>query len=340
MVGAARESTGGVTTVLNLCEKMPMWKRWGCYWLGTQRHGALSIKLWYAVKSFIKAFFIIWKYDIIHFHTTPDKGGLLIQMPIFLLAKLGRKKTIMHIHVGNQLNDHTKNRFFLWWMKKCDIVVLLAKKWQKLLSDKYPQVKTPTAVIYNACEEKEFVPMEKKDKTIVFVGSMNANKAPEILIRAWAKIERQFPKWNVKFMGSGNTEEQNKQLVQDLGIEKRVDFMGFCRGRQLAENFSHASVYVMCSYQEGFPMSVIEAWAYGAAVVTTPVGGLPDVIEEGKNCLTYSFGDSDELAEQLKRVLNDAYLRGLLGKYGHDSAYQHFSMNKINDSFEQLYKSL
>lgn len=127
VVGAARESTGGVTTVLNLCEKMPMWKKWQCYWLGTQLHGSYGRKAWYAFKAIFRAIFIIWKYDIVHFHTTPDKGGLLIQLPILIMAKIGRKKAIMHIHVGNQLNDNTENKFFIWWMQHCDVIVLLAK---------------------------------------------------------------------------------------------------------------------------------------------------------------------------------------------------------------------
>lgn len=196
VVGAARESTGGVTTVLNLCEKMPMWKKWQCYWLGTQLHGSYGRKAWYAFKAIFRAIFIIWKYDIVHFHTTPDKGGLLIQLPILIMAKIGRKKTIMHIHVGNQLNDNTENKFFIWWMQHCDVIVLLAKKWLNLLSQKYPQVKTPKVVVYNACEEKVFVPMDKKDKTIVFVGSLNENKAPDVLIKAWAQIEKNIQNGN------------------------------------------------------------------------------------------------------------------------------------------------
>lgn len=67
------------------------------------------MKLWYALKAYFKALFTIWQYDIVHFHTVPDKICLIIQMPVLLLALFDRKKIIMHIHMGNQLEGHTHN---------------------------------------------------------------------------------------------------------------------------------------------------------------------------------------------------------------------------------------
>ena len=91
IVGSAEKSNGGVSSVIKLMKKMPVWNLYSCYWLGTQIHGKYLKKIWYAIRANIMALFIIWKYDIVHFHTTPDKLGLLIQLPILLFAKLGNK---------------------------------------------------------------------------------------------------------------------------------------------------------------------------------------------------------------------------------------------------------
>ena len=152
VVGSAEQSGGGVSSAIKLMKKMHAWDEYNCYWLGTQIQRNYLWKAWYAIKANILALFIIWKYDIVHFHTVPDKICLIIQMPIFVLALLGRKKIIMHVHMGNQLRNHTDNGLFKWCLKRADLVVLLAKKWQKLFADSYTDIKTPTSVIYNACE--------------------------------------------------------------------------------------------------------------------------------------------------------------------------------------------
>ena len=141
MVGSDERSAGGVASVLRLMKTMPFWEKYRCGWLGTQIQSGYGVKLWYALKAYCKAFFTIWTYDIVHFHTVPDKICLIIQMPVLLLALLGRKKIIMHIHMGNQLEDHTHNRLFIWCLNRADCVVLLAKKWQNLFEVLYPNVK-------------------------------------------------------------------------------------------------------------------------------------------------------------------------------------------------------
>ena len=82
MVGSAEQSGGGVASVLRLMKTMPFWEKYHCGWLGTQIQRGYDVKLWYAVKAYFKALFTIWQYDIVHFHTVPDKICLIIQMPV------------------------------------------------------------------------------------------------------------------------------------------------------------------------------------------------------------------------------------------------------------------
>ena len=78
MVGSAEQSGGGVASVLRLMKTMPFWEKYHCGWLGTQIQRGYGVKLWYAVKAYFKALFTIWQYDIVHFHTVPDKICLII----------------------------------------------------------------------------------------------------------------------------------------------------------------------------------------------------------------------------------------------------------------------
>ena len=101
-----------------------------------------------------------------------------------------------------------------------------------------------------------------------------------------------------------------------------------------------ASISVMCSYAEGFPMTVLEAWTYGAAVVTTPVGGLPDVIEDGRNCLVTDFGNEKMLAQKLEKLMTNNSLREEMVRYSHDVMIPKFSLEAINNQLQELYREL
>lgn len=339
VVGSAEQSAGGVSSVIRLMKKMPVWQEYNCYWLGTQIQRNYLWKLWYAVKSNILALFIIWRYDIVHFHSVPDKIDLIIKLPIFLLALLGKKKIIMHIHMGNQLKNHTGNTLFKWCLNRADLVILLAKKWQKLFADFYADINTPTAVLYNACEKVPEVPNDEKEKIIMMAAYFNDNKAPDLLLKAWQQLGKQYPDWKIYMLGNGEI-QRFKQMAEDMGLSDDVTFTGYMVGKEKEDIIRKACIYCMCSYEEGFPMVVLEAWANGICVVTTPVGGLPDVLEDGRNALVFDFGDWQGLARQLSALIENKDQRRNMAEYARTFVYERFSMEKINNQVRQIYQLL
>ena len=338
VVGSAEQSGGGVASVIRLMKKMPVWEEHQCYWLGTQIQAGKWTKIRYALTAYLKALFIIWRYDIVHFHTVPDRMSLIIQMPIFLLAHLGRKKTFMHIHMGNQLKNHTENRLFKWCLKRADLIILLAKKWQTLFQKSFADIKTPTTVVYNACETVTEVLFEEKEKIIMMAAYFNDNKSPDLLLKAWRKIKDQYPDWRVCMLGNGEV-ERFRLMAAEMGLQDTVTFTGYVTGKEREDYFRKASIYAMCSYEEGFPMVVLEAWAYGICVVTTPVGGLPDVLEDGKNASIFKFGDWEGLADRLSYLIENEEERKAMTTHSRQMVYERFSMDSINLQYEQFYQS-
>ena len=339
VVGSAEESRGGVAEVIRMMKKMPVWEQYHCFWLGTQIQRNYAWKLWYAVKANVMALFIIWRYDIIHFHSVPDKIDLVIKLPIFLLALLGRKRIIMHIHMGNQLKNHTQNKLFKWCLQRANLIILLAKKWQSLFQDLFADIKTPTTVLYNACEYVPEVPFEEKENIVIMAAYFNDNKAPDLLLKAWKQIGHQFPGWKVYMLGNGEVERFEK-MAQSMGLSDSVKFTGYVVGKEKEDYFRKASIYCMCSYEEGFPMSVLEAWANNICVVTTPVGGLPDVLDEGKNALVFNFGDWQELSKKLSFLIENKKNRQEMAEYSRGLVYQRFSVRELNNEILQIYQSI
>ena len=338
MVSTAEKSGGGITSVIKLIKRMPVWEKYSCYWLSTQIQGSIIKKLWYAITAAIKAPFIMWQYDIIHFHMVPGIN-LFVQLPELIIAKLYGKKIITEVHVGNQLVPYSKSKFFRWWLKRAHLVLLLAHKWVNLFHDVYADIKTPVDVLYNACDSHVPIPLEGKKKIITFVGTMDDNKAPDLLLRAWADLKVKYPDWRVLFLGQGDIDKFHR-LADELKVSNVVEFMGQVSGESKEQIFHDASIYCMCSYLEGFPMAVLEAWAHSTAVVTTPVGGLPDVIEDGKNCLTFPFGDYKALASQLEKLIGNDNLRKNVSECGYRTAQEHFSLEKVNSALVNIYNKV
>ena len=339
VVGSARESAGGVSEVIRTMSHMPVWRQYGCRWLGTQIQRNYLWKLWYALKANVIALFIIWRYGIVHFHTVPDRNGLLIQLPILLMAWAGRKRIVMHVHMGNQLANHTHNSLFKWCLRRAHCIVLLAPKWRRMFEELYADIPTPVTVVYNAVETVPEVKTEEKRPVIMMAAYLNDNKAPDLLLKAWKKLEMKYPQWKVEILGNGEVERFRK-MAEEMGLKDRVDFKGYVTGMEKEALFRETSIYCMCSYEEGFPMVVLEAWMHGMVLVTTPVGGLPDVLKEGCNALTFAFGDADSLAERLERLIMDENLRKQMAGFSRHFAVQHFSTEEISRCWERIYNEI
>lgn len=338
MVGNSERSGGGIASVINLIRKMPVWEKYGIKLLATQKDGDKLSKFWCVCKAAITAPFVIARCKIVHFQMVPGIT-LLTQLPALLSAKVFRKKVVMSVHVGNQLEKYASDRFFKWWFRRADIVLLLAKRWEKLFKESYADVKVPADVLYNACEMRPFIPMSEKQKLILFAGTLDKNKALDLLLKAWASIKDKYPEWRIAVLGSGDR-PYFEAMSQELGCSDTVSFKGYVVGEEKERNFHDASILCLCSYMEGFPMTVLEAWSHGIAVITTPVGGLPDVIEDGGNCMIFPTGDYAKLAEQLEKLIINDELRMKVGEQGYLCAESNFSMMTINNKIDSIYSNL
>ena len=194
-------------------------------------------------------------------------------------------------------------------------------------------------VIYNPCPPITDVTSVQKRNQILFSGTLCLAKGYADMIRAFAKIAKRHQDWQIVFAGNGEI-EQGKRIAKGLGIEKQTIWLGWVKGADKDKAFREASIFCLPSYAEGFPMTVLEAWTYGAAVVTTPVGGLPDVIEDGRNCLVTDFGNEKMLAQKLENLMTNNSLREEMVRYSHDVMIPKFSLEAINNQLQELYREL
>ena len=118
------------------------------------------------------------------------------------------------------------------------------------------------------------------------------------------------------------------------------DFRYSRSAKQKKKAFLSASGLRLASYAEGFPMAVLDAWAYGVPVITTPVGGIPDIAEDGKNLLLFNSGDVNTLASQMEKFICNEELRKQLSDESIHLAKTIFNEQTINKQLTRIYQEL
>jgi len=139
-------------------------------------------------------------------------------------------------------------------------------------------------------------------------------------------------------IGDGQMHRDLKSQVSTLGIEKRVRFLGW--RFDLERIYADLDVTVLSSLNEGTPVSVIEAMVAGKAVVATKVGGVRDLIEDGRTGLLVPSKDPDALANAILRLVNDHDLRRRLGEEARDSVYPKYDVSRLILDMKQFYLNL
>ena len=334
-VATSRQTMGGITSVLKRYEKMEIWNKYRCDWLETQINKGMVLKLWYMIKAYITMLFIVPRYDIVHFHTVPG-NSLIVQMPVFLYSKLWRKKTIVHLHVGNQLYEYRDNKIMNFVLNNATKVVTLAMVINGYLKDLYS---IDGAVIYNPISKQPKRELSNTEKFIFFAAYLIKDKGYTTLLEAFSSISRKYPDWNLVIAGTGELEEARK-LCNEFGITRQVTIHNWLSRQQMDEMYEKAGIFCIASLKEGFPMSFLEAASYGVPVVSTPVGGLVDVLQDGENSMVFDFNNSKQLAQKLDVLIENEELRKTISVKLQDLVDTTFSEEAVSLQLDKLYMSL
>jgi glycosyltransferase involved in cell wall biosynthesis len=195
-------------------------------------------------------------------------------------------------------------------------IVVLGQCWARLILDRLPDVKDKLTVLPNTTAMPNGAPHRVRADSeriqITFLGHVLPDKGVPQLIEALGKVSARAD-WSATIAGSGEL-DQTRSHAQRLGIADRVEIPGWLGPQETAALLRSTDIVVLPSFVENLPMVVIEGFAYGLAVVATPVGAVPEVIDHGRNGLLVPIGDVEALAGALDRLLEDGELRRSLGE--------------------------
>jgi glycosyltransferase involved in cell wall biosynthesis len=169
--------------------------------------------------------------------------------------------------------------------------------------------------------------------TVAVVANLFPYKRLQRLVRATALLVRELPLVRVTFVGGGVERGRLEQLVDDLGLREAVSFAGQVDDPRPFVAGSH--VVALASEHEGFPNALLEAMSMGRPVVATRVGGVPELVRDGRDGFLTS-ADPAEIADRLLRILSDDTLRDRMGASARARA-ETFTWERVVRSTEAVY---
>lgn len=339
IIATSHKTRGGITSVIKAHQKGEQWKKFHCKWIETHIDKGDFLKLLYFCKGWILFILNLPFYDIVHIHTSEPPSA--IRKSLFMWwSKLWKKKVIVHFHAFSP--ETTINgkyqKVYKYLFSHANKVIVLSQLWEKYVNETF-HLGDKIQVIYNPCTTEILPEKYTKQNIILYAGTVNARKGYTDMIKAFAKIAFQYPNWEIVFAGNGEI-ENGTTLAKELGIDSQTQFLGWISGKDKDKIFKEASIFCLPSYAEGFPMAVLDAWAYGLPVITTPVGGIPDIAKDGENVLLFQPGDCDKLAIQMERMIKDNILRNHLTKQSIILSQTTFNIDTINKEIGILYKKI
>lgn len=338
IIATSSKTRGGITSVIKAHKTGQQWKEFHCKWIETHRDGNSIRKLWYLFSALLQYLVLLPFYDIVHIHIATTQSAKRKQL-FFYPAKWMKKRTIFHFHPSNEkfLFEPYNQKLYKKLFSQADLILVLSEQWKKWLEESLG-ITEHVEVLYNPCprvNRREDI----RENNILFAGTIIPRKGYGDLIKAFAKIAKKYPNWKIIFAGNGEIENA-KKIASEYGISNQIVFPGWINGKKKEETFQKASIYCLASNGEGFPMGVLDAWAYGIPCVVTPVGGIPDIIKDEVNGLIFPVGDIDTLASKLEKLITNKDLRTKIVKETDKYVNNEFNISSINQKLGQIYSNL
>ena len=177
---------------------------------------------------------------------------------------------------------------------------------------------------------------------LLYAGNLVPSKGVDVLLRATAVLRQRGTAYRVKILGEGPARPDLERLARTLGIDELVEWSDFVPQDQMPAEYGASTVTVLPTrgQAEGLGLVLVEALLAGSAVVGTPAGGIPEVVQDGATGLLARDGDPNDLADKILRLLSDPGLRDRLTSTGRARAMEIYSSTAAARGFLELYHAL
>ncbi|MDQ2178489.1 glycosyltransferase family 4 protein [Marinifilum sp. D714] len=281
---------------------------------------------------------------ILHIHGA-SKGSFYRKYILYAFARaLSNKKIIYHIHGGGFRDFYLGSSKFIqrrirYVINSADLVICLSEKWKHFYTSAFnpKQIRILNNMILPPLNT-ERKPSNDKFR-LLFLGLIGDNKGVFDLIKIIAKSRRQFEgKLELVIAGNGEVDRLTN-TISKWKVQKIVHFNGWANEEMKEELFRSSDAFILPSYKEGLPLSILEAMSYGLPIISTKVGGIPDLIHKGKNGILVVPGNQRAIKNAIVKLMTN---QGLCKNYSQNStrAVVDFYPDRVLKTLFSIYHEL
>lgn len=339
MVGADRSVHGGISAVVNNYFDAGIEQKVSIRYIGTMVDGSKAKKLLKALQAYILFLLGILHCDIVHINMASD-SSYYRKLYFIYVSRLFHKKIIIHQHGGDfqkfyyDSSIRTQKKISIN-LNKVDKFIVLSDLWKDFFSTIVE--KSKIEVLPNAVQVPLISSKDYENQNILFLGRLCRDKGIYELIDAINVLKKKFPKMHLYLGGVWEDEDLKKLAEQQKDV---ITWLGWIEKEEKDKILQACSIFVLPSYFEGLPISVLEGMAYGCAVVVTPVGGLQSTINCGINGIFVEKRNTNDLIKGLQQVLSSSELRKKLGQNGRRTIVQKYELKENLEQLIRIYQKV
>lgn len=277
--------------------------------------------------------------EVVHIHGASYSSFYRKRIFIYLSRFLGAK-VVYHIHGGGFEHFYRTGNSprILQTLQKCDLVVVLSEHWRHFFADELalPHVQ----IVNNIIGAPRLHPAEKSNFKLLYLGHITKEKGIFDLIDVIDENRALFEGRIELHIGGGLYEvDRMVALLKERSLEKIIVFHGWVSGDQKAKLLSDCNAFILPSYYEGMPITILEAMSYGMPVISTCVGGIPEIVTEDVNGILVHPGDKDALRKAILKLAEDKILQQQMGEEAKKAA-RPFMPEEVEQVLVTIYSGL
>ncbi len=272
-------------------------------------------------------------------HVQGSVGASFWRKAIFIyIAKFFHKKVVWHMHAGRFAVFYQQHRYAVRKVvNKSDVIIALSEYWKEYFKNEFPTKRVE--IIKNVISAPRVHKQQTGYFTLLFLGLLGKNKGIYDLLECIRDHKVEFQGKLKLYIGGNGEIEHVKQLIKEYGIADIVIFEGWVSGDKKIELLNKSDAYILPSYKEGLPISILEAMSYGMPIISTPVGGIPEIVSNGENGYLVEPGNKEDIYKAIISLLNDSDLRNRMGSVSLSRVGEHLP-EYVEKQLETLYDSL
>jgi glycosyltransferase involved in cell wall biosynthesis len=249
-----------------------------------------------------------------------------------IFGRMARAPVIVSGYRSLFPNQHER-----WLWPLSDRIICNAHALKEIMVQRYRVAPDRIAVVPNAVDTDHFRPDAKPDiahPTVLSVGRLVEDKDPLNLLEGFRLAAERIPQAQFAIMGNGPLKSEVQARIQEHSLESRIRLLPGVPDVRLA--MRSAAVFVLASVREASPNVIIEAMAMGLPVVATRVGGMPELVVDGKTGILVEPGDAEGLADAVATVLADEGHRREMGLMGRQRVEEFHSLTYMVTETERV----